>query len=322
MRGLFAVVVVLSHLRNNIPILNDTALGSLLTASGYLSVGIFFFLSGFGLRESFEKKSGYIHSFPQNRLIPFYCDYLLFLMVYLVFRMCSGRSICGSGILSSLFWGGTYVENGWYFQVAMLIYLSFYVSYLMTKNNCRLVPLALCVFLIIYIVICLLTYEEAGLFLQSISGVVLGFIWSCNQIKLRKAISKHFVFCLLSSFLAFSITLLWGNWYATGILRIIIKNCSVCFFAASCICIFCIVPIQCCVTKFLGEISLELYAIHGLFLGIFMKNPLTVLDSVTYAVEVISCSIVAAWVLHQFIKRFNAWLKQKLTQICKSRRIE
>lgn len=43
LKGIFAGVVVLAHIRGRLPVFNDTVVGQILTASGYLAVAVFFF---------------------------------------------------------------------------------------------------------------------------------------------------------------------------------------------------------------------------------------------------------------------------------------
>ena len=53
LKGVMALAIVAGHLRNAeklMPFFDDTVAGMILTASGYLAVGVFFFLSAYGLR--------------------------------------------------------------------------------------------------------------------------------------------------------------------------------------------------------------------------------------------------------------------------------
>lgn len=103
LKGIMAIFIILAHLRNFMTFLNDTAIGSILTASGYLLVGMFFFLSGYGLAESFRNKENYCKNFVKKRIIPFYVDCLIFLLIYIVFSIIKGYKIRVGGYCPASF---------------------------------------------------------------------------------------------------------------------------------------------------------------------------------------------------------------------------
>ncbi len=57
-KGIFAVFVVTSHCRNNMASLNDSILGMIFTAMGYLSVAMFLFISAYGMETKMIKDKG------------------------------------------------------------------------------------------------------------------------------------------------------------------------------------------------------------------------------------------------------------------------
>lgn len=84
LKGIFAIFVVIHHVRACMVTLNNTYLGMILTASGYLSVAMFYFFSGYGLERQYQinfKK--YVDSFFKNRIVSFYILYLFVLSIYL-----------------------------------------------------------------------------------------------------------------------------------------------------------------------------------------------------------------------------------------------
>lgn len=85
LKGFFALCVVIHHARACMIILNDTYLGMILTASGYLSVAMFYFFSGYGLEKQYQlNEKKYINSFFKNRIVAFYILYILILSIYLL----------------------------------------------------------------------------------------------------------------------------------------------------------------------------------------------------------------------------------------------
>lgn len=87
LKGVFALIVVSAHCRNEMISLNNTYLGMILTASGYLAVAMFYFFSGYGLEKQYQiNKKRYIDSFFLNRIVAFYILYILILSIYLLIR--------------------------------------------------------------------------------------------------------------------------------------------------------------------------------------------------------------------------------------------
>ncbi len=139
LKGIMAIIIVIAHLRNNIPMLNDTYIGSLLTSSGYLIVGMFFFLTGYGLCESYKNKENYYNTFFKNRIVTFYFDCIIFCAIYCIYYLFIGKEINFQGIVTSIFClgQGSYISNGWYLQVAGYIYICFFIIHkLKIKNSC------------------------------------------------------------------------------------------------------------------------------------------------------------------------------------------
>ena len=57
LKGVFAMVVLLHHLKQHSGVFSDYAVPSIIfQAMGYLSVAVFFFISGYGLAISWQKK--------------------------------------------------------------------------------------------------------------------------------------------------------------------------------------------------------------------------------------------------------------------------
>ena len=78
LKGIFAFFVITHHLYQSSNLINGGALAVILQALGYLSVAVFFFLSGYGLMYSFIiKGDGYISNFIKKRILPFWCIELL-----------------------------------------------------------------------------------------------------------------------------------------------------------------------------------------------------------------------------------------------------
>ncbi len=300
-----ALAILLCHSRGRILLLNDTVIGSLLTALAYLIVGMFFFLTGYGLRESLKAKPFYKESFWQNRVIPFYVDCLIFIAIYTVYRFITGAEVAIVGLVGSATMFDTYVINGWYLQVAMLVYLAF--GFAWRFDDKYELPI-LCGLLILYIMICVVSGAPMTR-TQSILGLPLGYMWSAKKVKIDQKLQKYDWLVAVFSFILMTVTIFIGGWYTTGISQLLIKALSVLFFIIFCLCILRCVPIQCKLISFLGKLSLEIYVIHGLFIELFGQKIDTWSRTCMFLMEVLICSIVAARLLHWVINAVNKYIK-------------
>lgn len=73
LKGLFSCFVLWHHISQKSMCFYATNLGTVFQMMGYLSVAVFFFISGYGLMKSAGGYS-YIKKFPRNRILTFYVD--------------------------------------------------------------------------------------------------------------------------------------------------------------------------------------------------------------------------------------------------------
>lgn len=307
LRGIFSLVIIIHHSRARTEVLNDTIIGSILTAVGYLVVGMFFFLSGYGIRESMTSKEKYRETFFKRRIVPYYADYLVFTVIYLLYSLVVGEKINIITLIKAVIWKENYIYNGWYLNIALIMYLSFQVAFIL-KKWLKEEKILLIIF-VVYCCVCMMT-EQSIIFIQSIFGLPMGYCWSVKKKDIDKIINKHFILCFFCSFVLFDFTLIVGNWYTVGFLQLVVRAISVCFFDFFVICCLMIVQIQNKFTTFLGNISLELYVIHGIWVEIFDQKIVSLFGVCSYFIKVIICSVTSAWLLHKAIIKLNCALRK------------
>ena len=92
---------------------------------GYLAVGVFFFLSGYGLMESEKKKHLPTAAFLKKRLLRVYLPALLVTLLWLPIKSyVQGEQLLTGGVIYKLLWG---FEDGvlWFVKVLLVLYLCF-----------------------------------------------------------------------------------------------------------------------------------------------------------------------------------------------------
>ncbi len=174
LKGLLSVLVVFCHLRSYISVINNSAvLSSAFVAFGYVSVALFFFISGYGLGSQYDNKKDYMKCFMQNRVLTTYVKYILFVFGYALLFLISDNFNLKQFALSFV-WGNTIVINGWYFQVTLIFYILFWLVF-RTKYNANLKISMLFAVSVAYCAICIIIGIESHWY-QSVICLPFG-VW-------------------------------------------------------------------------------------------------------------------------------------------------
>ncbi len=316
-----ALLVIIGHVRGAMTFVNDTLVGSLLSIFAWPALSMFFFLTGYGLRESFAKKENYAQTFLKRRVVPYYLKYLIFLAIYIIYyfvsRIGTNWSFDWKLFGLSFVWGGTYIDNGWYLQTTLLIYIVFWLAYL-PKWNVKYTYSVLGLALVGYVAMCMLLGGFYPYYTQFVLCVPFGFLWSMHYEKIDKLANKFYWLIILVALAVVAGTIVLARivFANQGYLQTVtIMLCSL-FICVVCLMLIKKVPIKCKVTNFLGEVSLEIYVVHGMFLWIFSK----IFDggiqnwgqAGLYFLLVLACTIPLAWALHRLLsildkKVFKKW---------------
>lgn len=102
-KGIFALFVMVHHLYQYSGLFHNTYLGGILQGLGYVSVAMFFFLSGYGLHISRRTKGiAYVKSIPRNRMFPLYVQCVFLIVAYALLYLVIGKELTPVLILQSL----------------------------------------------------------------------------------------------------------------------------------------------------------------------------------------------------------------------------
>lgn len=176
LKGIFAILVVISHSRNHMAALNDTILGSMLTSAGYLAVAIFFFLSGYGIETQYQRKGkAYIEQFPRKRILSIFLISVVSVLVYACFKQFVYGGITIRDLVLSVLFGQTILAYGWYLQAIVLLYILYYLSHKILPEDKQIVELF--IGLIVYIA-CSVIFADTMLYCQSILAFPFGLVYA------------------------------------------------------------------------------------------------------------------------------------------------
>lgn len=129
-KGWCALGILIHHIYQFSGILDGTAARFLLINLGNWAVGLFVFMSGYGLYESYRDKGDrYIANFLRNKLLSFWILYLIVAGVYILYDFIRGYPHTVGEYLGTFTYGKTIISFGWYLQLTLVLYLVYWIAF-------------------------------------------------------------------------------------------------------------------------------------------------------------------------------------------------
>lgn len=296
---------------------------------GYLFVGAFLFISGFGLYKSLKANENYFENYFSRRILPIIIAYLTTNLVYYFYDTISS----------------TY---NWYVVAILVCYILFYFGFKYFKKE-YISFLIVIVGIVIYSAICNFMML-GGWWFNTVGLFVVGLLYAKFEKKIVPVIKKVYVPLLI---VAIVITC-FGNWYGRYFENVVFSirkeslynlySLYIILFrfiaAVNFTLIIILVSLKCKfnnkVLSFYGSISLEFYLIQGLFVQAFSYcyfdiniKPLYYIKNVPlYAIVVIVLATAVAFVLnyadkkiHEFLLYFYEKRKNEINYVFKALKI-
>ena len=319
LKGIFAIFVLIHHLYQYSGLFRQTSLGTLLQAMGTFSVAVFFFLSGYGLMASYKRDGRkYINEFVYKRILSFYCILLFVAVLYFILSLCLGESF-GWRIIWKTF-TGEIIVNGWYLQAQLVFYILFWLVFLALKKQSNAQKLI--IMLIVQVAYMILVYPFLGAtWVQSALVFVLGMIWCEYKEKIVRLFNTAKKWIITSGivFSLFCIFFLIDFYISMTVISLFARIISIICFVIFVNLLIVKIPITNIVTKFLGEISLEIYVFQGVFLLLFRSDLIFIQNPYLYVVVVIAGTMGFALLMHPVIKRIFKIFKDKKHRVKKEK---
>ena len=310
-KGIFAVLVVLCHIWGRIAADVNTSnfiianLGRLFSIMGYISVSIFFFISGYGLMLQYKEKGReYIKKFPKRNILPLYIINIILIIAYSLFYFFLEDAFSLRVFIQSFFFGKTVVSNGWYLQAILLFYLAYYLVFMLIKRDgLKLGVLGL--FLSAYCILCGLFLKLSSTWYECSFTFLLGMVWYNYRAKVEDFLKKRsrYIFCLVSSFVAFVVLCYSSMTFSLRGMEVVLKIFSTIVFCALVLLIIMKIKVKNVITAFLGTLYLEIYVLQGFFLNVFKSNVLNIHNPLLYGLAVMTCTILVAYILHPLFQK-------------------
>lgn len=184
-------------------------------ALGQLIVAMFLFYSGFGVMESILHKERYIMSFPKHRLLPFFVNFEIAALIYLVVSCVTGQTPTFRYALKGFLAWESLGNSNWYVFAILYLYVVTYVVFRVRETKIfRKIPMFAAVYGIVFfsgIYILWMRYEEKGgwwydTILCYSAGMFFALFRSSFEMWLsRKRSHLRYLLCLIGTAAFFSI---------------------------------------------------------------------------------------------------------------------
>lgn len=282
LRGVFALQIVtvhfLSFISKDYSVIKDI-FDHAFIMTGYFAVSAFFLFSGYGLFVSYSEKDNYLDNFVIKSFVKLFVPFSICNIIYYIWHYLSPygyEELLPKQFFLSFF-SSNNTDNSWYVFVIFWCYLFFFIAFnnsLSEKKKIVLFTVIILTFNIIQIIMLdELSSDSIFSYLRqyySTVVIVLGVLYARIESKIKiKRVDVKFILLLLNFIAIFCahkyvyldnrIRLLGHeNGLFTSILvgLFIVQLCGLFDFSKKTVC------------RKLGEISFEIYLIHGLFIEI------------------------------------------------------
>lgn len=297
-KGLFAIVIVFHHL-------SQRTQGGIVFRGfsyvGYLAVAAFFFYSGYGLQKSYMTKGEkYRKDFLKKRIPTILFPYIIVTFIYWLMNYVRGTCYSLKEICVAIFHGSPIVSNSWYIITILVFYFVYWILMTICKSNYRAMIIGGGIWYVLYTLCCI--KFGYGLWWYNASHIlIVGMLWALWEKKITKIIERYqivipivwvaFIIVFVSKIVIASYLPINGIGLLIDLIITILFVISVVFFSMK-------VKIGNKALAFLGEISFEIYMIHGLFITIFRSDKIYIDNEFVWACLVLAFTIVSGYVLH------------------------
>ena len=282
LRGICALAIMLRHIR-----ITDFAPLNVFDYLGNPIVGIFFFLSGYGMLTRIKQTGidNYMNGFILKRCVPLFVEYIFVWIFYFVCMF----SVSGNfNFLKEII-----TPHSWFIIMIEVLYIAFYIGYKLFKDNLK----GLIIFVTIFELVLIIALSAFGadefwyLSLLCFSG---GMIYSVINLNKKKTLPLIFGFGALAVVTTGAeyvlsdkpkIIVLWALIYNVSVLALAIVALSVGRY----------VRFKNPVFELCGKMSLEIYLLHGVFQYVFKEIKPIYNNSLLYGAMIILCTLLMSY---------------------------
>lgn len=295
LRGVLCVLILFHH-------------SAILTGAGFSAgvlkrigpyvVGLFYALSGYGLMASWEK-SGPSHYWKKrwrSTLLP----YLLLSAAAAALRLALGEALSLREILLSFVNGKPLIRYSWFILTIALYYLVFYLAGLSAKRDRALLTalVGVCVF---FAVFALRRLGFEGYWYNAAWCFPLGILWYALYPRIVRAFERHpWIYLLLSGACAAWLTLVSEYFFWFDYLSTLFATAAVSVFL---LLLMLKLRLRHPLLRRLGEMSLEVYLVHGLVVTALSSYLSPAEQSPLFLLLFFPAALALSWLCHLGFRR-------------------
>ena len=323
LKGVFALAVLLHHLCAYLSV----EFRSLIAFQyvGFISIGAFFFISGYGLICRADENPHYLRGFFRGRVLTVLLPYYVINVFYCLIN-CVGQNLHTAlrYILRSLL--GLHL---WYVPVILLLYGMFYLAFRFLPKQYALPAVTAATVLYIAGMYCLYRFGGFGAYgfwwYNSAIAFPLGMWYGRYKNSLHRLVQRKYPLWAFGAFAGFAAVYWWiCPRHNDGTLPVLLMQilCVILFCQALAILSQKIHIDNPCL-RFLGNHSFEIYLWHALFIALFRSGytirlpfagpewPLFVENGDLYVTAILAATFIASWAVHRLCGRILKRTKQK-----------
>lgn len=292
LRGILALCIVFCHIsynRRNIAVFN------VFNYLGPFIVGVFFFLSGYGIISRIKETGTdkYLENYIDKRVIKLAKEYIYVWIFYILTGLVIYRNF-------SFFNDSIIVPHSWFIFVIEVLYIMFFFTSKIFNNNLKKNILLLNVLQIFFIII-LYLIGLTDYWYISILPFGIGMIYRELNIS-KKNIIKTILFNIIIFILSEMSIYVIEKSANLGLTIILLKNCAITCFSIIVISMGKYISFKNPIFKYCGSISLNIYLLHGIFEMVFTNIDQIDNNNFLYGCSVIISTVIASIIYKQIEK--------------------
>lgn len=297
-KGLFALVVILHHITQST---TGGVLIRIFRYAGDLAVAVFFFFSGYGLLKSYMEKEGYREGFLRKRIPTVLVPYLIIVFIYCLLNVVEKTPYTVKDVLLSFVNGHPVATYSWFVLVLLLFYMCFYILMTVFKKNYTAIIFSGIVFCIIWAALCI-KMQFGFHWYNSCMNLVFGMAWALWEKTIVRYIQKNYWMLLFICLVLFAALYQLRNQAFPRTTRLLMYWGIGCVFVTLAVMLLMKCRINNGILYFMGEISFELYMIHGAYMKLYRGNNIYIENEFVWTVMVLASAILSAYLLHKLFK--------------------
>lgn len=290
LKGIAALLVAMHHIQQQ-----NVLAGYYLVFGyiGFILVGAFFFLSGYGLAYGFRNKKNYMKSFLQKHLLSIYIPYWILLVLNTLVHYISGDAIAVRRFILALFG----FSEHWFVTAILLFYIFFYIAFRFIKGEAYQ-QLALLLGVLGYMIVCTCMGLMSSYTASSLC-FVLGVVYYLHSDRLAAMLrNRQILLGGLFLVLFFGRLALSYMGFTNEIIHIGARNLVSCCFVVFLLSVFLKYDFYHTFWMKTGKLSYEIFLAHGFLLPLIKRYNLLVFAVITvllaFALRFISKKIKGA----------------------------